>query len=70
MTIQDRWDALTLVLQFDSQYERVLTAFERMYIHKERAEMLHGKGWEQPPELEEKIQNTLHRIQEIKWLKL
>lgn len=64
---QDRWDALTIVLQFDSQYERVFTPFERMYLHKERATLLQDKNFEQPQELEDKIQQTLQRIERIEW---
>lgn len=67
MTIQDRWDALTIVLQFDSQYERVFAPFERMYLHKERATLLQDKNFEQPQELEDKIQQTLQRIERIEW---
>lgn len=67
MTIQDRWDALTIVLQFDSQYERVFAPFERMYLHKERATLLQDKNFEQPQELEDKIQQTLQRIERLEW---
>lgn len=64
---QDRWDCLTLCLEFDSQYEKIFTAFERIYIQYERANLLRNEAFEQPPELEQKIQDTLHRINKINW---
>lgn len=67
MITLDRWDNLTLVLQFDSQYERVFTAFERIYIQKERSEFLQKGKWKIPEELEQKVQDTLMRIEKIKW---
>lgn len=64
----DRYTELTLVLQFDSQYERVFTAFERMYIQKERVEcMRESYQWKIPLELDDKVQNVLHRMAQIKW---
>lgn len=62
-----RWDKLTLCLEFDGQYEKTFTAFERIYLHYERAKLLRNEAFEQPPELEQKIQDTLHRIQRINW---
>lgn len=64
---QDRWDSLTLCLAFDSQYEKIFTAFERIYIHHERAQLLRDERFEQPPELEQKIKNTLTIIKQINW---
>ncbi len=62
-----RDDELLAVLQFDSQYEKVFTAFERIYIQKERAEILRYGNWKIPEELDEKVQNVLERIKKIKW---
>lgn len=67
MITLDRWDNLTLVLQFDSQYEQMFTAFERIYIQKERSELLKKGKWKIPEELEQKVQDTLMRIEKIKW---
>lgn len=68
MTTTDRYFDLTLVLMFDSQYERVFTAFERMYIQKERVECIRGTyKWKIPVKLNEKVQDILHRIERIKW---
>lgn len=62
-----RYDELVLVLQFDSQYEKVFTAFERIYIQYERAEILRRGDWEIPSELNTKVQEILLRIKQIKW---
>lgn len=58
---------LLLVLRFDSQYERVFTPFERIYIQKERAELLQNGDWKIPEELEQKVQDILTRIVRINW---
>lgn len=64
----DRYADLTLVLMFDSQYERVFTAFERMYIQKERVEYIRDTyKWKIPVKLNEKVQDILHRIERIGW---
>ena len=62
-----REEHLLLVLQFDSQYERVFTPFERIYIQKERAELCKHWEWKIPKELEQKVQDTLTRIVRINW---
>lgn len=62
-----REDILLKVLQFDSQHERVFTAFERIYIQYERAEILRRGSWVIPPALEAKVQGILERIKQIKW---
>lgn len=64
---KNREKYLLLVLQFDSQYERVFTPFERMYIQKERAELYNYWEWKIPKELEKKVQDTLTRIVRINW---
>lgn len=64
---REREKELSLVLRFDSQYERVFTAFERIYIQKERAEILQYGDWKIPEELERKVQETLTRIVRINW---
>ena len=66
-TKSKRYDELVLVLQFDSQYEKVFTDFERIYIQYERAEILRRGDWEIPPELNIKVQEILLRIKQIKW---
>lgn len=67
-TTTDRYSNLTLVLMFDSQYERVFTAFERIYIQKERVECIRGEiSWKIPVKLNEKVQDILHRIERIGW---
>ena len=67
MEYNTRGKELVLVLQFDSQYEKVFTAFERIYIQYERAEILRRGSWVIPPALEEKVQGILERIKQIKW---
>ena len=62
-----REDILLKVLQFDSQHERVFTAFERIYIQYERAEILRRGSWVIPPALEAKVQGILEIIKQIKW---
>ncbi|MDO4763862.1 MAG: hypothetical protein Q4A00_05720 [Flavobacteriaceae bacterium] len=64
---KNREKYLELVLRFDSQYERVFTAFERIYIQKERAELLQNGDWKIPETLEQKVQDTLTRIVRINW---
>ena len=64
---KEREKVLQMVLQFDSQYEKVFTAFERIYIQKERAEILRYGNWKIPEELEIKVQEVLERIKQIKW---
>lgn len=66
-TKSKRYDELVLVLQFDSQYEKVFTTFERIYIQYERAEILRRGDWEIPSELNTKVQEILLRIKQIKW---
>lgn len=66
-TKSKRYDDLILVLQFDSQYEKVFTTFERIYIQYERAEILRRGDWEIPSELNTKVQEILLRIKQIKW---
>ena len=44
----NRDDILLKVLQFDSQYERVFTSFERMYIQLERSKILQGEEFTSP----------------------
>lgn len=66
-TKSKRYDDLVLVLQFDSQYEKVFTTFERIYIQYERAEILRRGDWEIPSELNTKVQEILLRIKQIKW---
>ena len=62
-----REDILLKVLQFDSQYERVFTAFERIYIQYERAKILQDEEFTQPEKLEKKINDAFIRIQRMKW---
>lgn len=62
-----RWKELTLVLQFDSQYEKVLSFWDRVFIHKERLSLEYRKVERMPPEVEQKVQDILHRIKQIKW---
>ena len=50
-----RWFELTIALQYDSYGEKYLNAFERMYIHKERSELLNLRNWKIPVSIEEKI---------------
>lgn len=64
---KNREKYLLWVLQYDSQYERVFTAFERIYIHYERARLLRDEHFKQPPELEQKVQDVLMRIQRMNW---
>ena len=66
-TKSKRYDDLVLVLQYDSQYEKVFTTFERIYIQYERAEILRRGDWEIPSELNTKVQEILLRIKQIKW---
>lgn len=63
----DRYTELTLVLQFDSQYEKVLSFWDRVFIHKERLSLEYRKVERMPPEVEQKVQDILHRIKQIKW---
>ena len=60
----NRDDILLKVLQFDSQYERVFTSFERMYIQLERSKILQGEEFTQ---LEKKINDVFMRILRMKW---
>ena len=63
----NREDILLKVLQFDSQYERVFTSFERIYIQYERAKILQDEEFTQPEKLEKKINDVFMRIQRMKW---
>ena len=63
----NRDDILLIVLQFDSQYEKVFTAFERIYIQYERAKILQGEEFTQPEKLEKKINDEFTRIIRMKW---
>jgi len=60
----NRDDILLKVLQFDSQYERVFTSFERMYIQLERSKILQGEEFTQ---LEKKINDVFMRTLRMKW---
>jgi len=62
-----REDILLKVLQFDSQYERVFTAFERIYIQYERAKILQDEEFTQPEKLEKKINDVFMRALRMKW---
>lgn len=62
-----REDMLLKVLQFDSQYERVFTSFERIYIQYERAKILQGEEFTQPEKLEKKINDVFMRALRMKW---
>ena len=63
----NREDILLIVLQFDSQYERVFTAFERIYIQYERAKILQDEEFTQPEKLEKKINDVFMRTLRMKW---
>ena len=63
----NREDMLLKVLQFDSQYERVFTTFERIYIQYERAKILQDEEFTQPEKLEKKINDVFMRTLRIKW---
>ena len=56
-----RWFELTIALQYDSYGEKYLNAFERMYIHKERSELLNLRNWKIPVSIEEKIKEKLKK---------
>lgn len=64
---QIRENQLLLVLQYDSQQEKVFTAFERIYIHKERSEILSYGDWKIPEELDEKVQEVLAKARKLGW---
>ena len=63
----NRDDILLKVLQFDSQYERVFTSFERMYIQLERSKILQGEEFTQPEKLEKKINDVFMGTLRMKW---
>ena len=62
-----RWFELTIALQYDSYGEKYLTAFERMYIHKERSDLLNFRNWKIPDTIEEKLKVKLNFIISKNW---
>lgn len=63
-----RWYELTISLQYDSYCEKYLTDFERMYIHKERSELLNFRAWKIPESIEEKIRTKINYITSKNWV--
>ncbi|MBP7174040.1 MAG: hypothetical protein KBA33_08260 [Cloacibacterium sp.] len=62
-----REEQLVLVLQYDSQVEKHLTDFDRMFIQKERSAYLQGVPYQMNDKTEEKIQYILTIVERINW---
>lgn len=63
----NRYEELTVVLQYDSYGEKHLRAFDRMFIQAERAAILGERKYTIPVYVEHKVQNILIIIHQLKW---
>lgn len=66
-TSQQRFDELTIALQYDSYGEKYLTDFDRMFIHTERSALLNGRDWKIPEDTEKRVQEKLSYIRKYNW---
>jgi hypothetical protein len=64
---EQRFDQLFLVLKYDSYGEKLLTDFDRMFVHKERGSILGRTGWKVPEDTEKKIRKILNTIERLQW---
>lgn len=64
----DRFQELTVALQYDSYGEKYLTDFDRMLIHQNRSALLNDKPHQLPNYLEEKIKPKLNYINKYNWI--
>lgn len=66
-TESERFEKLTTALQYDSYGEKYLTAFDRIFIHKERSALINSRVYLLPVDVEEKIQKKLIFIKSKNW---
>ncbi|WP_102980145.1 hypothetical protein [Chryseobacterium scophthalmum] len=66
-TESERFEKLTIALQYDSYGEKYLTAFERILIHQERSALINSRVFELPQTIEEKIKTKLIFIKSKNW---
>lgn len=66
-TENERFEKLTIALQYDSYGEKYLTAFDRIFIHKERSSLLNSQVYLLPADVEEKINTKLIFIKSKNW---
>ncbi|MCT3661075.1 hypothetical protein HZR00_00915 [Elizabethkingia anophelis] len=63
----DRYEELTVVLQYDSYGEKHLSAFDRMFIQSERSALMNNAFYKLPPATEMRVQKVLSIVNQLKW---
>lgn len=63
----DRYEKLTIALQYDSYGQKYLTTFDRILIHKERSALINSKDYKIPTDVEEKVKTKLIFIKSKNW---
>jgi len=66
-TESERFEKLTIALQYDSYGEKYLTAFDRILIHQERSALINSQSYQLPADVEEKIKTKLIFIKSKNW---
>ena len=66
-TESERFEKLTIALQYDSYGEKYLTTFDRIFIHKERSALINSQNYQIPADVEEKIKTKLTFIKSKNW---
>lgn len=66
-TESERFEKLTIALQYDSYGEKYLIWYERIFIHQERSALLNSRVYHLPADVEEKINTKLTFIKSKNW---
>lgn len=66
-TENERFEKLTIALQYDSYGEKYLTWYERIFIHQERSALINSQYYQLPVDVEEKIQTKLNFVKSKNW---